>query len=31
VTEPRAVVTLLCYLVATAALATWTTRRRDVV
>jgi ABC-2 type transport system permease protein len=31
VTELRAVVTLLCYLVAAAALATWTTRRRDVV
>ncbi len=31
VTEPRALVTLVCYLAACAALAIWTTRQRDVV
>lgn len=30
VTEPRALVTLVCYLAACAALAIWTTRQRDV-
>jgi ABC-2 type transport system permease protein len=30
VTEPRALITLVCYVAACAALATWTTRRRDV-
>jgi len=31
VTEPRALVTLVCYLAACAALAIWATRQRDVV
>ena len=31
VAEPRALVTLVCYLAACAALAIWTTRQRDVV
>ncbi len=31
VTEPRALVTMVCYLAACAALAIWTTRHRDVV
>jgi ABC-type transport system involved in multi-copper enzyme maturation permease subunit len=30
VTEPRAFVTLICYLAACAAVAAWSTRRRDV-
>jgi ABC-2 type transport system permease protein len=31
VAEPRALITLVCYVVACAALATWTTRQRDVI
>ncbi len=31
VTEPRALVTMVCYLAACAALAIWATRQRDVV